>query len=71
MISADLVVRNCRQLLTCRGAAPKRKEALADVGLIGNGWIASDRGTIVFVGKENEFREEVKPSAECLWVNGF
>ncbi len=70
MISADLVVRNCRQLVTCRGPIPKRKAELGDVGLIKNGWIASDRGTIVFVGSENEFQEEIKPRASCLWVDG-
>jgi imidazolonepropionase len=59
MISADLVVENCRQLLTCAGPIPKRKEALQDVGLTKKAWIASSQGQIVFVGREKEFKARV------------
>ena len=70
MTSADLIVRNCRQLLTCGGPIPKRKAALGDVGLIKNGWIASLDGKIVFAGREKEFRKEVKAKRDCRWVDG-
>jgi imidazolonepropionase len=48
MISADCVVAGCRQLLTCRGPAPKRGRDLADLGVVEDGWVASRGGTIVF-----------------------
>ncbi len=60
MISADLVVENCRQLLTCRGPIPKRRAALQEVGLAEKAWVASSRGRIVFVGKEKDFRTRVR-----------
>jgi imidazolonepropionase len=53
--SADLIVTGCGQLVTCRGPAPKRGEALQDLGVIERGCIASRQGEIVFVG----------PQAEC------
>jgi len=70
MISADCVVAGCRQLLTCRGPVPKRKEALRDLGVIENGWVASDAGTIVFVGTESEFRAQVRVAAGAEWIDG-
>ena len=73
MNPADLVVRNCRQLLTCRGPIPKRKEALADVGLLGDAWIASHQGRITFVGTEQDFQRQVKPDrgAEMIDASGL
>jgi imidazolonepropionase len=58
MKSADLLIANCRQILTCRGPIPKRKEDLDDVGLIEDASIASHKGRIVFVGREERFRED-------------
>lgn len=58
--SADLVVQNCRQLLTCRGPIPKRRESLQDVGVVEQAWIASLRGKIVFIGTEREFKERIE-----------
>lgn len=60
MTSADLVVANCRQLLTLAGPIPRRKESLSHLGLLENAWIASYRGRIVFIGKEKEFKRRVK-----------
>jgi imidazolonepropionase len=60
MNRADLSVVNCGQLLTCRGPIPKRKEGLQDVGLIENGWIASFKGEIIFVGDEESFHRKVQ-----------
>ena len=63
MIPADLVVRNCRQLLTCGGPIPKRREALSEVGLMDNAWLASHRGVITFIGSEQDFRRQVQADA--------
>jgi imidazolonepropionase len=69
MISADCVVAGCRQLLTCGGPAPKRQEALRDLGVVENGWIASERGRIVFVGTEREFRANVRATGDAAWID--
>jgi imidazolonepropionase len=70
MKSADCVVAGCRQLLTCGGSVPKRREALRELGVIENGWVASDRGTIVFVGTEREFRANVRATGDAEWIDG-
>jgi imidazolonepropionase len=70
MISADCVVAGCRELLTCAGSLPKRREALRDLGVIENGWVAASEGVIVFVGTEEEFRETVSPGPDAVTVDG-
>ena len=70
MTRADLVIRDCAELLTCRGPLPKRKDALRDCGSIENGWIASLQGRIVFAGSEPEFRNEVVAGDETEWIDG-
>jgi imidazolonepropionase len=69
MISADLVVQNCRQLVTCRGPIPKRKSALQDVGLAEKAWIASSKGEIVFIGKQKDFRRSVRPQRGAVRID--
>jgi imidazolonepropionase len=70
MTSADCIITNCEQLLTCRGPLPKRRDALQDVGCISNGFIASQKGKIVFVGTEDDFRKIVQPENDCLHIDG-
>lgn len=70
MISADCVISNCEQLLTCRGPLPKRREALQDVGCISKGFIASQKGEIVFVGTKDDYRKIVQPEKDCLHIDG-
>jgi imidazolonepropionase len=70
MKKADCVVAGCRQLLTCAGSIPKRKDALGDVGLFENGWIAAHEGRIVFVGDERDFRRDVEFEGGGLWIDG-
>ena len=69
-MKADFVVAGCRQLLTCRGGVPKRKEDLGNVGLIENGWIAGRKGRIVFVGTEKDYRRSVEFESGGLRVDG-
>lgn len=69
MISADLVVENCRQFLTCGGPIPKRRADLKKVGLAKKAWIASRRGQIVFVGGEAEFRSKVRPARRARRID--
>ncbi len=70
MRSADLIVSNCHQLLTCEGPLPKRKEALQDVGLRKQVWIASHRGKIVFIGSQQEFEKGVKVEQNAEIIDG-
>jgi imidazolonepropionase len=69
MITADLVVENCRQLLTCGGPIPKRRAGLADVGLAEKAWVASSRGRIVFVGREKAFRAQVQAKSRAARID--
>ena len=69
MISADLVVQNCRRLVTCRGPIPKRKASLQDVGPAEKVWIASSKGKIVFIGKEKDFRKSVRPVRGAVHID--
>jgi len=70
MISADLIVAGCDQLLTCKGPVPKRKQSLKELGLIEQGSIASKEGTIVFVGKDKELQKNVTEMPGCVKIDG-
>ncbi len=73
MVSADLIVSGCGQLITCRGPAPKRKQALQDLGVIERGCIASHSGEIVFVGSEEDLEQSVRldPDGVALDAGGL
>jgi imidazolonepropionase len=60
VVSADLIVSGCGQLVTCGGTAPKRRRALQDLGVLKQGCIASHQGRIVFVGDTVECRRNVR-----------
>ena len=70
MRSADCVVAGCREVVTCRGPVPKRGPAMRELGVIENGWLASEGGRIVFAGTEAGFRAEVKPVKDATWIDG-
>jgi len=70
MMRADLVVQNCSQLLTGRGAVPKRKDDLQNVGLVEKAWIASYQGCVVFVGKEKDFKREIELEENWTLIDG-
>ncbi len=70
MISADCVVTGCRQVLTCRGPLPKRREAMKDLGIVENGTVASHEGKIVFVGTDEEFQSGVRVEENAEWIDG-
>lgn len=63
--SADLVVRNCGQLLTLSkpDGRPRIGAELSELGVIEQGAFASRRGTIVAVGKESEVMGAIDPVA--------
>lgn len=56
MITADFLIHNTSELLTCVGPAPRRGPAQREIGSISNGVVASSGGRIVFAGSEPEWR---------------
>ncbi|HEX8684786.1 MAG TPA: imidazolonepropionase, partial [Ardenticatenaceae bacterium] len=54
MLSADLLVHNIGQLATVPGPGPKRREALADVGLVRGASMLVRDGRVAWVGQERE-----------------
>jgi imidazolonepropionase len=69
MISTDLVIQNCRRLVTCAGPVPKRKASLQEVGPADKVWVASSEGEIVFIGKERDFRKSVRPARSAVRID--
>jgi imidazolonepropionase len=69
MISADLVIQDCRRLVTCAGPIPKRKASLQDVGPAEKVWVASSKGEIIFIGKERDFQKSVRPMRSAVWID--
>jgi imidazolonepropionase len=55
-VQADLLIHNTAEILTCRGPAPRCGARQAAASPVDRGVVASDRGTIVFVGTEREWR---------------
>jgi len=68
---ADLVVKNCGQLLTLRSTdrTPRRGSALADLGLVENGAVAIRKGRIVGVGSASSVESSIQPVATCREID--
>lgn len=57
-LTADFLIHNTSEILTCGGPAPRRGAAQSDVGSIARGAIAAENGVIVFAGTEDEWRRQ-------------
>lgn len=70
---ADLIVRNCGQLLTLaarsEGAGPRRGEDLRDLALVENGAVAAAGGRIVATGTADEVLAAVEPGGDCREID--
>jgi imidazolonepropionase len=55
VVSADFIIRNTSEILTCAGPAPRRGAAQADASPVPGGVVAALQGRIVFVGPEAEW----------------
>lgn len=68
---ADLVVLNCKQLLTLSSqqSGPRRGPACAELGIIDDGAMAAYRGTLVAVGTRQEVEHAVDPLPDCEQVD--
>jgi imidazolonepropionase len=58
---ADLVIRHCRQLITCAGPAPRRGPAQRRLDIIADGALAVANGRIVFAGATSGLDRQVTP----------
>ena len=76
---ADLVIRNAREILTCRGPAPRRGALQAETAPLSNASVAGLDGRIVFVGPAADCGRAVEPTENarvidadgCTVVPGF
>jgi imidazolonepropionase len=68
-VLADLLIHNTTEIYTCAGPAPRRGAAQADAGRIDNGAIASHRGTIVYVGHDEDRRRVVALTADATTID--
>jgi imidazolonepropionase len=71
-LTADLLIHNASEILTCAGPAPRRGRAQADAGALAHGVIASANGTIVFVGAQHEWERAgtLAPNASAIDARG-
>ena len=67
----DLIVRNCRQLLTLQhpSTGPRKGKDLADLGLVEDGFLAASEGTIVAAGTCDSVMAAVRPAEGCIEVD--
>lgn len=52
-----LLIKNCGQILTMKGVAPKRGRAMLDLGIIKDGFVACEDGKIFAVGRMKDFKK--------------
>lgn len=68
-MTADLILRHARQVLTCAGPAPRVGRAQADAGPVADGAVLSLEGRIVFVGPTAECDHVVAPVAGATTID--
>lgn len=69
-MTADFLVHNTSEVLTCAGPAPRRGAAQADAGSIPRGVVAARDGAIVFAGPESAWRGSLAPGATEIDAHG-
>jgi imidazolonepropionase len=68
--SADLVIRHCRQLITCAGPAPRRGPEQARLDIITDGALAASKGRILFAGRTDECDRWVSVAPDARLIDG-
>ena len=68
-MTADFLIHNACEVLTCAGPAPRCGLSQADAGSLANGVVAASGGRIVFVGAEAEWRRAGTLSAGALVID--
>jgi len=68
-VTADFLIHNTSEVLTCAGPAPRRGAAQSDARSIPGAAIAADHGRIVFIGFESLLPHEVTLSPDATIVD--
>jgi len=69
-VTADFLIHNTSEVLTCAGPAPRRGAAQSDARSIPGAAIAADHGRIVFIGFESLLPHEVTLTPDAAIVFG-
>jgi imidazolonepropionase len=64
-----LVLRHCRQLLTCAGPAPRRGAEQGQLEVISDGALACDNGRVLFAGRTADLTHHVELPADAVVVD--
>lgn len=68
-MTADFLIHNASEILTCAGPAPRRAGAQADAGAIARGAVAASKGTIVFVGSQHDWQRQGALAADATVID--
>ena len=68
-MTADLLITNIGDLLTCAGPVPRIGAAMRDAGAIADAAIAARGGRIVFAGPMRDCDRAVRPSSEATVID--
>jgi imidazolonepropionase len=68
---ADLLVKNCKQLLTLHSSEsePRRGASLANLAIVEGGAFASAAGRIVTTGSQPEVEAAIEPTPDCAEID--
>ena len=78
-MKAEFIYRNCRQLLTCAGSAPRRGPDQNDVEIVTDGALAIAQGRVLFAGPTADLSHSIEIDGDtqivdantCSIVPGF
>jgi len=66
-----LLIKNCGQILTMKGMAPRKGRAMSDLGIIEKGFVACEGDTIAEVGKmKNLKRSKINKKTKIIDAKG-
>jgi imidazolonepropionase len=68
-LTADFLIHNTSEILTCAGPAPRCGRRQADVAPLPHAVLAAHEETIVFVGREEDWRDHVTLAADATVVD--
>jgi imidazolonepropionase len=68
-LTADFLIHNTSEVLTCAGPAPRRGAAQSDAGSIPHGVVASEHGRIVFAGTQRDWDARGRLSAGATVID--
>lgn len=66
MMNGNLIVKNAAEVVTCSGRSARRGAAMSDLGVIADGAVVIEGGTIVRVGQTERVMDELRASGADL-----